>query len=121
MMTASIDFMYVLFQAQIHVESILQSLKEIGSILLSRTLVGEEQKKLTAKAMSLLVMREEPDILARTVLTNKGNSFQFTSLAIQLANDTQYIDSQVGTGTIDGASYNFIENIAPLLLLKNAS
>lgn len=68
---------------------------------MSRTLVGEEQKTLTAYNMSLLLLREEPDVLARTVLTHKGNSFQLTSLAIQLANVTQYIDSQVGTITID--------------------
>ena len=93
--------MYVLFQAQIRVEIILKSLKEIGSTLLSRTLVGEEQKKLTAHTMSLLLLREEPDMLARTVLTDKGNSFQLTSLAIQLANVTQFVDSQVGTRTIE--------------------
>ena len=120
MLTATTVFMYVLFQAQVHVESILQSLKEIGSIILSRTLVGEGQKELTAQAMSLLVLREEPDMFARTVLTSKGNSFQLTSLAIQLANVTQFVDSQVGAGTIDGASPNFTENIAPLLVLKNA-
>ena len=91
----------MLFQARIHAESILGVLREVGSILLSRTLVGEEQKTLTAHNMSLLLLREEPDMLARTVLTNKGNSFQLTSLAIQLANVTQYIDSQVGTITID--------------------
>lgn len=68
---------------------------------MSRTLVGEEQKTLTAHNMSLLLLREEPDMLARTVLTNKGNSFQLNSLATQLANVTQYIDSQVGTITID--------------------
>ena len=101
MITGATVVMYVLFQAQIYVENILQSLKEIGSILLSRTLVGEEQKKLTSHAMSLLVLREEPDMLARTVLTNKGNSFQLTSLGIQLANVTQFVDSQVGTRTIE--------------------
>ena len=101
MITGATVVMYILFQAQIYVENILQSLKEIGSILLSRTLVGEEQKKLTAHAMSLLVLREEPDMLARTVLTNKGNSFQLTSLGIQLANVTQFVDSQVGTRTIE--------------------
>lgn len=90
-----------LFQAQINVENILQSLKEIGSIILSRTLVGEEQKKLSAQAMCLLVLREEPDMLARTVLTNRGNSFQLPSLPIQLANVTQFLDSQVGTRTIE--------------------
>ena len=96
MMTTATVFMYVLFQAQIRVESILQSLNEIGSILLFQTLVGEDPKDLTASAMSLLVLREEPHILARTLLTSKGNSFQ---LPIQLANVTQYVDSQVGTRT----------------------
>ena len=119
-MTATTAFISVLFQAQIHVDSILQSLKEIGSILLSRNLVGEAQKELTAQAMSLLVLREEPYMLAGTVLTSKGNSFQLTSLPIQLANVTQYVDSKVGTGTIDSASHNFTVNIAPLLVLKNA-
>lgn len=89
-----------LFQARIHVESILQSLKEIGSILLSRSLVGEEPKQLTAQAMSVLVLREEPEMLVRAALTSKGNGFQFTSLPIQLANVTQFVDSQVGTRTI---------------------
>lgn len=97
-----------LFQARILVESILQSLKEIGSIILSRTLVGEEPKKLSSHAMSLLVLREEPDMLAKTILTNKGNSFQLTSLPIQLANVTQYIDSQVGTETIDCTTHNVL-------------
>ena len=54
-------------------------------------------------------------MLARTVLTDKGNSFQLTSIAIQLANVTQFVDSQVGTRTIDCASHNFIANIAHLL------
>lgn len=106
----------ILFQARIHVESILQSLKEIGSIILSRTLVGEEPKKLSAHSMSLLILREEPDMLAKTILINKGNSFQLTSLPIQLADVTQYIDSQVGTGTIDCTAHNAIVNIAPLLM-----
>ena len=87
---------------------------------MSRTLVGEEQKTLTANTMSLLLLREEPEILARTVLTDKGNSFQLTSIAIQLANVTQFVDSQVGTRTIDCASHNFIANIAHLLKLKSA-
>lgn len=91
----------VLFQARIHVESILQSLKEIGSIILSRTLVGEEPKKLSAQAMSLLALREEPNLLARTVLSDKGNSFQLASLPSQVANVTQYVDSQVRIGTTE--------------------
>ena len=97
-------------QAQIHVESILQSLREIGNIILSRTLVGEEPKQLSAQAMSLLVLREEPDELARTALENEGNSFHLTSLSIQLANVTQFVDSQVGTRTsvLICAEQNFI-------------
>lgn len=63
---------------------------------MSRTFVGEEQKKLSAQAVSLLVLREVPNLLARTVLSDKGNSFQLTSLPIQLASVTQYVDSQVG-------------------------
>ena len=102
--------MDVLLQARIHVESILQSLKEIGNIILSRTLVGEEPKQLSAQAMSLLVLREEPDKLARTTLANKGNSFHLTSLSIPLANVTQFVDSQVGTRTsvLNCAEQNFI-------------
>ena len=96
MMTAAIFFMDVSSQARIHVEIILQSLREIGNIILSRTLVGEEPKQLSAQAMSLLVLREEPDELARTALENEGNSFHLTSLSIQLANVTHFVDSQVG-------------------------
>lgn len=102
--------MDVLLQPRIHVESILKSLKEIGNIILSRTLVGEEPKQLSAQAMSLLVLREEPDKLAKTTLANKGNSFHLTSLSIQLANVTQFVDSQVGTRTsvLNCAEQNFI-------------
>lgn len=100
-MEATPFLLLVLFQARIQVESILQSLKEIGSIILSRTLVGEELKKLSARAMSLLLLREEPNMLARTVLKNEGNSFQLSSLPIQLFNATQFVDSQVGTRTME--------------------
>lgn len=50
--------------------------------------------------MSLLVLREEPQLLAGTVLSNSGNSFQLTSLPFQLENDAQFVDSQVGIRTI---------------------
>ena len=77
---------------------------------MSRSLVGEEPKQLSANAMSLLVLREEPDKLARTALANKGNSFHLTSLPIQLANVTQFVDSQVGTrnSVLNCAKQNFI-------------
>ena len=83
--------------------------------------MGEEQKKLTAQALSLLVLREEPDMLARTVLTNKGNSFQLTSLAIQLANVTQFVDSQVGTRIIELHNTLLHLNIAPPLMLRKGA
>ena len=89
-----------MFQARILVESILHSLRDVGSTVLSRTLVGEEPKELPAQAMSLLVFREEPKLLAGTVLSNNGNSFRLTSLPFQLDNDTQFVDSQVGVRTI---------------------
>lgn len=85
-----------MFQARIHVESILHSLKDVGSAILSRTLIGEEPKELPAQAMSLLVFREEPKLLAGTILSNKGNSFQLSSLPIALENNTYFVDSQVG-------------------------
>ena len=85
-----------MFQARIHVESILHSLKDVGSAILSRTLIGEEPKELPAQAMSLLVFREEPKLLAGTILSNKGNSFQLSSLPIELENNTYFVDSQVG-------------------------
>lgn len=85
-----------MFQARIHVESILHSLKDVGSVILSRTLIGEEPKELPAQAMSLLVFREEPKLLAGTILSNKGNSFQLSSLPIALENNTYFVDSQVG-------------------------
>ena len=68
--------------------------------MLSRTLVGEEPKELPAQAMSLLVFREEPMLLTGIVLSNKGNSFQLTSLPIQLDNDAHFVDSKVGIRTI---------------------
>ena len=75
-------------------------MKDVGSTILSRTLVGEEPKELPAQAMSLLVFREEPKLLTETVLSNNGNSFQLTSLPFQLDNDTHFLDSQVGVRTI---------------------
>lgn len=85
-----------MFQARIHVESILHSLKDVGSAILSRTLIGEEPKELPAQAMSLLVFREEPKLLAGTILSNKGNSFQLSSLPSALETNTYFVDSQVG-------------------------
>lgn len=85
-----------LFQARVHVESILHSLEQVGSTILSRTLVGEEPTELLAKAISLLVSREEPNLLGGTLLSSSGNSFQLTSLSNLFSNVTQFVDSQVG-------------------------
>ena len=60
-------------------------------------------------------------MLARTVLTNKGNSFQLTSLAIQLANVTQFVDSQVGTRIIELHNTLLHLNIAPPLMLRKGA
>lgn len=89
-----------MFQARIHVESIIHSLRAVGSTILFRTLVGEEPKELPAQAMSLLVLREEPKLLAGTVLSNKGNSFQLSSFPFKLENDIHFVDSQVSIRTI---------------------
>ena len=83
---------------------------------MSRTLVGEEPKELPARAMSLLVFREEPKLFAGTVLSNKGNSFQLISLPFQLDNDAQFVDSQVGIRTPKLHKYNFVVNISPLFM-----
>lgn len=85
-----------MLQARIHVESMLNSLKDVGSAILSRTLVGEEPKEFPAQAMSLLVLRDEPKLFAETILSNKGNSFQLSSLPIEFENNTYFVDSQVG-------------------------
>ena len=87
---------------------------------MSRTLVGEEPKELPARAMSLLVFREEPKLFAGTVLSNKGNSFQLISLPFQLDNDAQFVDSQVGIRTPKLHKYNFVVNISPLFMFLNA-
>ena len=88
-------------QARVHVESIIHSLRDVGSTILSRTLVGEEPKELPAQAMSLLVLREEPKLLAGTVVSSKGNSFQLPSFPFELDNDTHFVDGQVTIRTIN--------------------
>lgn len=87
---------------------------------MSRTLVGEEPKELPARAMSLLVLREEPKLFAGTVLSNKGNSFQLISLPFQLDNDAQFVDSQVGIRTPKLHKYIFVVNISLLFMFLNA-
>ena len=69
---------------------------DVGSTILSRTLVGEEPKELSAKSMTtMLVARMEPDSLADSVLASKGNSFTLPPSTELFRNSTQFVDSQV--------------------------
>lgn len=88
-------FLIFFFKARVQVETLLHSLEEVGSTILSRTLVGEEPKELPAQAMSLLVSRQEPNSLAGTVLSNKGNSFQLPPASKLFDNSGHFVDSQV--------------------------
>lgn len=88
-------FLIFFFKARVQVETLLHSLEEVGSTILSRTLVGEEPKELPAQAMSLLVSRQEPNSLAGTVLSNKGNSFQLPPASKLFDNSGQFVDCQV--------------------------
>ena len=68
---------------------------DVGSTILSRTLVGEEPKELSAKSVTVLVARMEPDSLADSVLASKGNSFTLPPSTELFRNSTQFVDSQV--------------------------
>ena len=87
-------FLYIL-QSKERAVGILQSLDEVGSTILSQTLVGEEPRELSAWSVSLLVSREEPDLVAGSVLSSKGNSFILPSSAGLFGNNTEFVDSQV--------------------------
>jgi len=64
---------------------------------LSQTLVGEEPTELSAQAVTLLVSKEEPDLLAGSVLsTGKESSFTLPAVPNLFDNGTQFVDSQVG-------------------------
>ena len=69
----------------------------MGSTILSQTLVGEEPTELSTQAVSVLVSREEPDLLAGSILsTDKGSSFTLPSVPNLFDNDKQFVDSKVG-------------------------
>lgn len=87
---------YFLLQAKERAIGILNSLEEVGNTILSRTLVGEEPIELSAPLVSLLVSREEPGLLAGSVLSNKGSSFTLPSVPNLFDNGTLFVDSQVG-------------------------
>ena len=83
------------FQSKTQAIGLLYSLEDVGSTLLSQTLVGEEPIELSSQAVSLLVSREEPDFLAGSVLSSKGYSFMLPSDPYLFGNGTQFVDSQV--------------------------
>jgi len=84
-----------IFQSKARAIGILQSLDDVGSTILSRTLVGEKPRELSAWSVSLLVSREEPDVLAGSVLSSEGNSFTLPASADLFDNGTEFVDSQV--------------------------
>ena len=83
------------FKSKERTVGILQSLDDVGSTILSRTLVGEKPRELLARSISLLVSREEPDLLAGSVLLSRRSSFTFPSSADLFDNATKFVDSQV--------------------------
>ena len=86
---------YVTFQSKARAHGILNSLGDVGSTILTRTLTGEKPRELSAKSVSLLVAREEPGLLAGSVLSSKGSSFTLPSSTDLFGNGTQFVDSQV--------------------------
>lgn len=77
---------------------------------MSRTLVGEEPTELSAQAVSLLVSREEPDLLAGSILsTDKGSSFTLPSVPNLFDNGTQFVDSKVGENQKIGNKLNKLQ------------
>lgn len=83
------------FQSKDQVLGMLNSLEEVGSTILSRTLVGEAPRELSSQSMSLLVSREQPDLLAGSVLSNNGSSFILPIGSSLFGSGTQFVDSQV--------------------------
>ena len=86
---------HFILQSKARAIGLLHSLDDVGSTILSRTLVGEKPRELSSQSVSLLVSREESDLLAGSVLSNKGNSFTLPSNPFLFGNGTQFVDSQV--------------------------
>ena len=64
---------------------------------MSQTLVGEEPTELSSQAVTLLVSREEPELLVGSVLAaGEGSSFTLPSVPNLFDNGTQFVDSKVG-------------------------
>ena len=86
---------YVILQSKARTIDLLHSLEDVGRTILSRTLVGEKPRQFSSQSVSLLVSREEPNLLAGSVLSNKGDSFMLPSNPNLFGNGQQFVDSQV--------------------------
>ena len=93
-------------QAKQRAIGILNSLDDVGKTILSRTLVGEEPREMSRRSVSLLVAREEPDLLAGSVISSQGSSFTLPSSTDLFGNETQFVDTQVTFKTSCESSYD---------------
>ena len=93
-------------QAKQRAIGILNSLDDVGKTILSRTLVGEEPREMSRRSVSLLVAREEPDLLAGSVISSQGSSFTLPSSTNLFGNETQFVDSQVTCKTSCESSHD---------------
>ena len=58
------------------------------------------------RSVSLLVAREEPDLLAGSVISSQGSSFTLPSSTNLFGNETQFVDTQVTCKTSCESSYD---------------
>lgn len=96
----------VFLQAKQRAVGILNSLDDVGKTILSRTLVGEEPREMLTRSVSLLVAREEPDLLAGSVISSQGSSFTLPSSTNLFGNETQFVETQVTFKTSRESSYD---------------
>ena len=92
---ASIKAHNFTLQSKSRALDLLKSLDNVGSTILSRTLIGEKPRELSSRSVSLLVFREEPYLLSGSVLSNQGYSFALPSDLNLFGNGTRFLDSQV--------------------------
>ena len=57
------------------------------------------------RSVSLLVAREEPDLLAGSVISSQGSSFTLPSSTNLFGNETQFVETQVTFKTSRGSSH----------------
>ena len=96
----------VFLQAKQRAVGILNSLDDVGKTILSRILVGEEPREMLTRSVSLLVAREEPDLLAGSVISSQGSSFTLPSSTNLFGNETQFVETQVTFKTSRESSYD---------------